>query len=252
MKKININTAQNVFIEYETAGVGLRIVAFIIDSLIIMCMASVIFGVLYLITEKMSLNVGIWLNILLLMPFLLYNLLMELFFSGQSMGKMLFGIKVVKNDGSPLTFIDCFIRWVLRLIDIHISSGGIAVYSILFTEKHQRIGDLAAGTLVIKLPKNSGIDDLVGRTIENNYHIKFPEVEKLEDKTIRIIQDLLNRYRKEGPTEKVIDLSEKLSHKISVALEISNDRIEQLDGKYGKIKFLDEIVNDYNSIYGKI
>ena len=83
------------------------------------------------------------------LPALFYHFLMELFNHGQSVGKMVMRIRVVKKDGTTPGIGDFFMRWLLQLVDLGFSGVGALV--ILISKNSQRLGDLAAGTMVIQL-----------------------------------------------------------------------------------------------------
>ena len=83
------------------------------------------------------------------LPAIFYHFLMELFNHGQSVGKMVMRIRVVKKDGTTPGIGDFFMRWLLQLVDLGFSGVGALV--ILISKNSQRLGDLAAGTMVIQL-----------------------------------------------------------------------------------------------------
>ena len=105
MRHVEVQTAQHVAIGYTVASVGDRILAYIIDLVILIVF---IFGMLILFSITGVLTgftraVVIIFPVLMLLPYLLYDLLMEYFFNGQSVGKRLRKIKVVRLDGTPAT-----------------------------------------------------------------------------------------------------------------------------------------------------
>src|SRR5690606_39785833 len=113
MHKLSINTPQNVKFEYNLASLGSRIIAFAMDYFIIMCYAIMVY---YMESRLGLFNTGDpWLTagiyMLILLPAFFYPLLMETFFNGQTIGKMIMRIKVVKIDGTRATIYQYFIRW---------------------------------------------------------------------------------------------------------------------------------------------
>ncbi|HSJ12595.1 MAG TPA: RDD family protein, partial [Gillisia sp.] len=144
MDNYQIETAQNIGIKQNVAGIGDRILAFIIDALILIGYAILAsFGI-----AGLGLDGGqLWVYYLIIgLPVFLYHLIWEIFNNGKSPGKAALNIKVARLDGSRPGFGQYIIRWLLRLIDISISSGGVAIVTILLNGKGQRLGDLAAGT----------------------------------------------------------------------------------------------------------
>ena len=142
---ISISTAHNVDIDYTPAGVLDRILATMIDGAVqlgIFLLGIMIFGLLDLPGSST------WYFILLTVIIALYHLVCESVFHGQSLGKLTMHIQVVKLNGKKLTFWDCMLRWIFRLVDISISSGAIAVISIMISKRMQRLGDMAAGCIL--------------------------------------------------------------------------------------------------------
>ena len=104
----------------------------------------------FFIFTKVSGEFEFW-QMLLSIPVVFYSLACELFMNGQTLGKLIFKIKVVKFDGSEVKLSDCMIRWVMRLIDVWITFGMVGVPFTIFSKHSQRVGDMLAKTTVIKL-----------------------------------------------------------------------------------------------------
>src|SRR5690606_22996770 len=134
-------TNQNIEIKLEPAGLGDRIIAFLIDLLIIF-----FYGMLAAIIVS---NFVFYSSVILFVPILFYFLLFEIFTNGQSPGKKVREIKVVKLNGGSPTIFNYLLRWVLWPIDFFIY-GSVAIFCIIVTKNGQRLGDFAAGTTVIK------------------------------------------------------------------------------------------------------
>lgn len=135
---ISINTAHNVDIDYSPAGVFERIIATIIDSFFLF--GVFIIGFFIIIPLSPSESSVMWVFIVLGVMLSLYHLIFEFFFNGKSLGKMVMRIQVVKLNGKKLTLWDCMLRWVFRLVDISLSSGAVAVISIIVTKHTQQPG----------------------------------------------------------------------------------------------------------------
>jgi len=148
-------TNQNIEIKLELAGLGDRILAFLIDACIIFL--YILFVVFLMSILGSGGNEVLW--FVFLLPFVFYSLLFEIFANGQTPGKKIRAIKVVKLDGGSPGILNYFLRWVLRPIDILIY-GSIAVMSIIVTKTGQRIGDSAAGTTVIRLRASVSLSDV--------------------------------------------------------------------------------------------
>ena len=89
--------------------------------------------------------------IIFALPYVFYTLILESVFEGQTVGKKLLKIKVVKIDGYQATFADYLIRWFMRIIDMWLLYCVVALISVASSKKGQRLGDMVAGTSVITL-----------------------------------------------------------------------------------------------------
>ncbi|PIB36940.1 hypothetical protein BFP72_16780 [Reichenbachiella sp. 5M10] len=228
MSHIGVYTAQNIFINFKIAGIGDRIAAFLIDLLILTAYAMFISFVL---STTESFGIGS----VLYLPILFYHPLFEYLMNGQSPGKKQMKIRVLKEEGEPVTISSILLRWVLSPIDF-MMSGGIAISSIILTKQGQRLGDLAGGTIVVKEKKLENYDKaFIRHQVEEGYEPVFPAVKvRLEQKDIDLIQDVL-RVRLEhtlnAPAEKIRAVMEK-------KLEINSDR--------STVNFLHTLVKDFN------
>ncbi|WBO83078.1 RDD family protein [Hymenobacter yonginensis] len=189
MSTIRVQTAQNVTLEYEVASVGERIVAALIDGLIL-----VAWVVLWLLLFDLLGSNKVLAAILIIVagvPAVFYHLLCELFFNGQSLGKKARHIKVIRLDGTRPGFGDYLLRWILRIVDTGIMSGLIAVVVILANGRGQRLGDLAAGTSVVSTrPRQQG-GPLAPAFTDTDYMVVFPQAAALQDHDVATIRQLL-------------------------------------------------------------
>jgi len=191
MRTINITTVHNVNITYKAAPLGSRILAWGIDSALLL-FTGIFIMVLLLITselnfDKINFNQPSTLLPLffIALPLMLYNLLCEIGMKGQTIGKNIMKIRVISLDGSPLSIGQCLIRWTMRIIDLHISSGLPAILTIAFKESGQRIGDIAAKTAVIEdLPAKAPVT--AGSTFKPSV-LETPCLTSTESSTIQKI-----------------------------------------------------------------
>ena len=159
MDNIKIQTTQNVDIEYEVASIGDRILATLLDYLFFLAYFLII-AVIASFTDG-ALFDSIALSVILVLPILFYDLVCEAVFQGRSFGKMIMKIKVVKLDGTQANFGAYLLRWLLRIIDTRLFSGVIALIAIVINGKGQRVGDMAAGTTVIKMKQKITLNDTI-------------------------------------------------------------------------------------------
>ena len=232
MDNFQIETAQNIGIHQNVAGIGDRILAFLVDILIIVGYAILAsFAIAGLGMEKGEQ----WVYYLIIgLPVFLYYLLWETFYNGQTPGKAALEIRVVKLDGSRPRFSQYLIRWLLRLVDISFSSGSIAVVTILLNGKGQRLGDLAAGTTVVSEKKQHSLSQTLLVEFPDNYVPRYPQVSLLNDKDIQNIKGLYQNAKIQGNHQVIIRLSEK----ISKILEVHPEELPE--------DFVQNVLRDYS------
>ena len=232
MDNFQIETAQNISIEQNVAGIGERILAFLID-LAVNIIYMVFAGLLMAGIGGRNGNEMMYYLVLGLPPFL-YYLLWETFWDGKTPGKALLQIRVVKKDGTRPQFSNYLVRWLLRIIDISLTSGGVAVVTILLNGKGQRLGDIAAGTTVISERKKVGIHNTLAVDLPENYQPKYPQVTVLSDSDIQQIKNLYQQARREGQHHIILSLSEKIANLMDVKVEEK------------PIDFVQRVIYDYN------
>jgi len=158
--RISINTPEGLEIELKLAGLGSRIAAAVVDSLILaVLLVLAAFGVFGLADRMASplLAIGLgWLVVLLLT--IGYFVAFEVFNEGRTPGKSMFAIRVVGVDGEPVGFGGSVVRNLLRLVDLFPALPILGAISILASERNQRLGDLAGRTIVVRDERTRVID----------------------------------------------------------------------------------------------
>ena len=185
MAQTSIITGQYVCIRQPAATVMQRFVAFIIDYGI-MWFASISLAALMssLLTYSNDFIVAIYL--ILQLVILMYPLGMEVFNNGQSIGKQAVGIRVAKLDGSKPSTGAYLLRWLLLLVDLLLGIVGLTF--IIFTKNSQRLGDLAAGTTVVKVNRqNPSISFYDLFYINPGYQPSYPEAANLSVRQFNLI-----------------------------------------------------------------
>jgi uncharacterized RDD family membrane protein YckC len=238
MQTVKISTAQNIDIDYDIASLGDRIVARIIDWGILLAISLLILlTVLYGFGSQGD-TAGIAIAVIIGFMILFYDLICEVFFNGQSIGKQVMKIKVISLDGSQPTLGQYSLRWVFRLVDFFLTSQIGGLICIAFTPNKQRIGDLVAGTTLIKTSPRTTISHVAFIPAENNYEPVYREVSLLSDRDISLIHEVLINYRKSNNSNLLFNTAEK----IRTVLSIANRNL--MDNE----QFLQTIINDYNHI----
>jgi uncharacterized RDD family membrane protein YckC len=148
--RISIATPEGVDLELTLAGVGSRCVARLLDQLL---QTAVIIALLLLAGLAGDGSAGVVVALLVTMVFLVqfgYDVLFETLASGRSPGKRWTGLRVVRVDGAPVGFVTSAVRNLLRLVDFLPGMYGVAIVAVLMSSRNQRLGDMAAATLVVR------------------------------------------------------------------------------------------------------
>jgi uncharacterized RDD family membrane protein YckC len=145
-------TPEAVVLEFETAGLGSRTFAILIDLAI---QGSVI--LVAALASAMLAGVGgfstlatVVLVLVIALVLLGYPIAWETLWRGRTPGKAALGLRVVTKEGAPVQFRHAAVRGFLALVDLYASTGSVAVLSVLFSRDNQRLGDFAAGTVVLR------------------------------------------------------------------------------------------------------
>lgn len=228
MEIISINTTQNITVDYEVAGAGDRILAYIIDAII---QGAWIFFTIILLSKV---HFHIASLIVLLIPLFFYHLAMEIFFNGQSVGKMALKIKVIKLDGTEPALGAYIIRWLFRIVDISLFSGVVALITIIVNGKGQRLGDIAADTTVISLSKREPLNTTVNKITDENYEVTFHEAANLNDQDVINIKRVFNEAMRRQHYDIIDELAEKVKTTLNIRTALASE------------EFLRTVIRDYN------
>ena len=204
MATIRVHTAQNVTLEYEVASIGDRIAATLIDYVILVAWGAA-WVLLILKTGSASGSkptnwnlhdpatlAAILLMFLIVSPYIFYNLVCEVFLNGQSIGKKARDLRVMRLDGTAPHLGDYLLRWLLRIVDMGPLNGMIAVVTIALNGKGQRLGDLAAGTTVVKLRRTAPQSAQLP-TLPVGYQVVFPQAALLADHDLALVRQLMQQ-----------------------------------------------------------
>ncbi|MDR1493884.1 MAG: RDD family protein [Planctomycetaceae bacterium] len=174
---VRIITPENITFTYQLASMLQRIFAFFIDMLALGAI-QLATGILLLILANYQIfSSGLAYGIWLILAFFLTSFFggfQETVWNGQTIGKYLFGIRVISTEGQPINSFQAVTRNVLRWIDLQpIAFAGVGFAMILGTKRFQRFGDLVCGTMVVVEENAYGRHDLV--------RFKHPEVFKIAE-----------------------------------------------------------------------
>lgn len=241
MSELSITTTQNVTINFNAATVGHRMLGYLLDLLVKIAYSIVVWGIFFYslgFNERMF-GLDTWsyfaIVIVIYSPVIFYSLLFESLLEGQTIGKRLMKIKVVKIDGYQATFGDYLIRWLFRIIDINLSSGAIGLIALITSSKTQRLGDMTAGTAVISLKNNININHTILEEIDQAYVPTYPLVIKLSDNDARIIKETFNTAVAKRDYATLIKLRTKIEQVTGIKNTSGNDT-----------DFIRTVLKDYN------
>ncbi len=175
----SIETPENVTFGYQLAGMGSRFLAALVDSLVILILLMVIYlaTIAFLVSplgQAFGETLGDWvIAIYFLITFGIlwgYYIFFELIWNGQSLGKRWAGLRVIRTDGLPITLVESVIRNLVRIIDFLPLYYGVGVVVMMINAQWRRLGDLAAGTVVIKERKDVTLKALGQVTVPITVH----------------------------------------------------------------------------------
>ncbi|MFA4867224.1 MAG: RDD family protein [Pedobacter sp.] len=240
METIKVNTSQHVDIDYPVAGLGERIVARLIDLgifiglYIVFVLLAAIGGVSGLLNSSPSVILTI--IIIYFASFVFYHLICEIFMNGQSIGKRIMKIKVISLDGSQASIGQYFIRWLFRLVDLYLTAQVGGLICIAASDKKQRIGDIVAGTAVIKTSPQADFNHIAFHPVEEEYIPVFNNTSMLNDRDIELVHEVIATYYKTYNTDLIYTMSAKVAALLSVSIPAGMNEMD----------FLKTVVQDYN------
>ncbi len=271
MSRFKILTPFNIELDFDIPDFHKRLFAWLLDVIIAILYVVVIFILAALIwgdgkNDVFTRNYA-WISLIIMVPISIYPLATEIMFNGQTLGKKIMGIRVINQDGGNATVSQFVIRLLLRVSDLlmlnlflffvfilptdakEVLQSSQLLFFFLFmiadtlciiiTKKSQRLGDLAAGTILVNLRTKADLEETVFMETENNYVPVFPEVMRLTDRDLNIIKSVYSAVIKKNDYA----LAERTASKIEGALKIHT--------KQHPVDFLETLLKDYNYLSTK-
>jgi uncharacterized RDD family membrane protein YckC len=189
-RSLEVATGESVAFSYELAGIGSRFLAVFVDTAIQFCVLAAVIGILVALGASLpagpariaastaKLTGAILLAAVILGIFALffgYFIAFETLWNGRTPGKRMVGIRVVRDGGFPVDFTSALIRNVVRIVEAGLGFYAISAISALLSPENRRLGDFAAGTLVVRdrfeqpapasLPPYRAVDDPLVRDL---------------------------------------------------------------------------------------
>jgi uncharacterized RDD family membrane protein YckC len=249
MNLVKLDTGFNIEVDFAISPFHKRLLAWIIDVVIIIAYVVVGSRILTAISGASWSDRQVA-TLLFGLPPAFYHLLCEVFMNGQSVGKKAMSIRVIAADGGHPSISQYLIRWVFRSADLPVWIFPSVIYNalpgwcmiflfsglacVLLTKHTQRIGDLVAGTILISTRTNTSWEDTVFTELESHYQPRFPLVMQLSDKDINTLKSIIETVKRKSD----YDLSMRIGERIKSKLRIESDQ-DSLD-------FLETLLKDYN------
>ena len=232
MEEFQIETAQNIGITQNVAHLGDRMLGYLVDSLVIFLYVFSVFMLLAALDLDMMDSWSVYL--IASLPAFMYYVLLETFWDGRTVGKYAAKTRVVKLDGSKPAFSNFLIRWLLRIVDVTLTSGGLAVLTILLKGNGQRVGDIAAGTTVISEKQRVRLTDTLLVQLPDDYQPKYSQVTVFSDQEMQTIKNLFETAVSKG------------QHNVILSLFNKTKDVMQVQPEELPLDFIKRIIKDYN------
>lgn len=262
MAVFKVSTPFNIELEFTLAAFHKRMIAWIVDLLLLFIYAYLMLFFVYG-NVMASLEDGLWQHktelVLVLftvvLPVMLYHLLFEIFNHGRSPGKVLLGLKVINKEGAAASLSQSLLRWILcfpnyfSLLIIYayqpdifiavmlvLAATGIPdVITIAVSKYGQRLGDLAADTLIVDTRAKAGISETIYMDLGQEAYVPlFPEVLRLSDRDLNGIRNLLDVKNKKYTEDYILRVAYKIEEVLGVTMN-GNPEF-----------FLQTLMKDYN------
>lgn len=225
MKQLEIRTTQHVTIEYDLATLGSRVTAFVLDVILVYLFLQILYTLLETFFGK-ALSNSSWSMYFLYGILPVFLLLGQQTFlesrnNGQTIGKRMLGIRVLRLDGQEAGGAEYLLRSLFLLVDVIFSAGTLASFLVATSPRAQRLGDIATQMVVVQTRSNArfSLDDILKIQSVENYEPRYPAVRKLSEKDVLLIKTTLGRFQRfnnAAHAENVYLLAAHLGHILDI------------------------------------
>lgn len=265
-QEYTIPTPENVSFGYEVVGIGNRFIATLFDSAILLLLFVAINLLLAFaldlvgafstnlldFAEEIGWSQGFLIAIYTLLQFLLiwgYYIGFEWLWQGQTPGKRWTKIRVVRIDGNPVGFGEVAIRNLVRIIDFLPATYALGLVTMFFSENARRLGDYAAGTIVIKDKSMLTLEDVTAVTERkasephpideaDPLYTRYINIRALSSSDYALIDELLKRYNRNRVD---FELLNRAANSMRTKLNLDENEVSTI----GSLKLLEEIAEAY-------
>ena len=241
LDKLSIDTPEQVALDFSLASIGSRFLAIAVDTLIqtAATIVLVLLGVGLVAAFGLTFaGASPWiLAVLFLLYFVIYQAYFAIFeamWNGQTPGKRVVGLRVISVTGRPISPFEAILRNVVRIADQLPGIYAIGIVFVFFTERNQRLGDLAAGTVVVH--ERAVVADEVELKFEPPAAPTYHGASKLVPEEAAVIELFLRRRDQLGDYErsrKAAQIADRIRERLGIVEKIDNEH------------FLEEVMTEY-------
>jgi uncharacterized RDD family membrane protein YckC len=243
--RLEVETPDHVVLRYDLAGGGNRGFAALVDFVIAtLVFAGAEFGS-GLIAARFGIIGAQLIGVLTLITFAVawsYFVLLEWLWQGQTVGKRLYGLRVIRDDGAPAGFVAVLIRNLVRIVDFLPAFYGLGLLMIIGTSRSQRLGDLAAGTYVVRAPRPQ-LDYFSLRTVTPVAAGAAVEMRALPGEAQRLVREFVAREAKLASADRL-----RVAHQIA---ERVRPYARELDMTADDVEFLRAVARSLRATGGE-
>ncbi|MEO1442516.1 MAG: RDD family protein, partial [Chloroflexota bacterium] len=254
-----IDTPENLVLEAEVAGYGSRFLAAFIDYAIIIIVLSVLALLFFRgYFNQPTGNQDTWaiaaFGFIVFLIIMFYHLFFEFFWNGQTPGKRRVGLRVVMNNGMPVTTSAALTRNLVRLFDFLPVFYGAGLLSMFVSKYVQRLGDIAGGTIVVKERAGLSLQSLRDDVNVDYMHLSRMsalderiQIDRLEPADRRVLIGYLQR-RENMPDEQRNRLSIGMARKLAFRMGLADDphaTVEMFPGLRSAETFLEQVARTF-------
>jgi uncharacterized RDD family membrane protein YckC len=232
--KLTIETPEQTSLEFPLAGIGSRFLAIAADTLLQVAAFWVLIMILAIIRFSFASlffgRTGLWtMAILLLIAFSIqfgYFAFFEALWNGQTPGKRWTHLRVIKDSGRPISAYDAILRNLIRIVDYLPTLYATGVITMLISSENKRVGDYAAGTVVIHEKPLQGVSSIWQSPATPAQPIAAGPLPQLTVEELQLVEAFLNRRSSLQPDVRramARQIADRLGQQWSVPLEARPD-----------------------------
>lgn len=245
LDKLTIDTPEQTALEFPLAGIGSRFIAVAADTAIQFIIGLVLAFVALVVVPTLTTFGSVapqWAIALLIIAFFLiysaYFAIFEAIWNGQTPGKRYAQLRVMKDDGRPISVFDSVARNLLRIVD-SFPLYGIGVVSVFFSKKNKRLGDFVAGTVVVHEKTVEATRPFLETQVDAS--TPFYDVSKISLDELRLIETFLQRRDSFDPALRG-SMAAQIANRIGQTLQV------QVYGWPYNERFLEAVHAQYRAV----